>query len=113
MKDKREEEILTQAAADYISREAGRNTLITPTRTELASNRRNATIFLSVFPTDQEEHALVFMRRHRDLFRDSLKKKARLAILPYITFELDYGERNRQRMDELSAEAGEPTTTAD
>lgn len=104
IKDTKEEHLLTQYAADYIAREAGRSTLITPTRTELARNRRNATIFVSVYPNDHTEHALAFLKRHKDLFRDYLKKVSRLAILPYITFELDYGERNRQRLDELSRE---------
>lgn len=104
IKDERQEHLLTELAADYIAREAGRTTLITPTRTELGKNRRNATVFVSVFPTEESEHALTFLARHKDLFREYLKKASRLGILPYITFELDYGERNRQRLDELSRE---------
>ncbi|HEY0010442.1 MAG TPA: ribosome-binding factor A [Candidatus Paceibacterota bacterium] len=104
IKDEREAHMLTELAAKYIAREAGRNTLITPTRTDLSRNRRNATIFVSVFPTEEGEHALAFLKRHKDLFREDLKKTSRLAILPYVTFELDYGERNRQRLDELSRE---------
>lgn len=104
IKDEREEHILTELAAKYIAREAGRNTLITPTRTILSRNRKNATIYVSVFPNEETEHALAFLARHKDLFRQDLKKTARLAVLPYITFELDYGERNRQRLDELSRE---------
>jgi len=104
IKDEREEHMLTELAAVYIAREAGRTTLITPTRTELSRNRKNATVFVSVYPTSETEHALTFLARHKDLFRDSLKKTSRLAVLPYIAFELDYGERNRQRLDELSRE---------
>lgn len=104
IKDEREEELLTQLAASYISREAGRSTLITPTRTLLSKNRKQATIFVSVYPNEQTDHALAFLARHKDLFRSELKKTTRLAILPYITFELDHGERNRQRIDELSRE---------
>jgi len=104
IKNEREEHILTEQAARYIAREAGRNTLITPTRTELSKNRKNATVFVSVYPNEETEHALTFLKRHKDLFREDLKKTARLAVLPYITFELDYGERNRQRLDELSRE---------
>jgi ribosome-binding factor A len=106
IKDHREEHILTELAAKYIAREAGRDTLITPTRTELARNRRNVTIFVSVYPSEQTEHALAFLKRHKDLFREDLKKTARLAVLPYITFELDYGELNRQRLDEIGQEIG-------
>ncbi|HEY4489486.1 MAG TPA: ribosome-binding factor A [Candidatus Paceibacterota bacterium] len=104
IKDEREEHILTHLAARYIAREAGRDTLITPTRTELSKNRKNVTIFVSVYPNEQTEHALAFLARHKDLFREDLKKTSRLAVLPYIKFELDYGERNRQRLDELSRE---------
>lgn len=104
IKDEREASILTELAAQYIALEAGRTTLITPTRTELMKGRKNATIFVSVYPTEESEHALTFLTRHKDLFREYLKKTSRLAILPYITFEIDYGERNRQRLDELSRE---------
>ncbi|MEA2701521.1 MAG: ribosome-binding factor [Candidatus Parcubacteria bacterium] len=106
IKDQREEHILAELAAKYIAREAGRNTLITPTRTELSKNRRNVTIFVSVYPSEETEHALAFLKRHKDLFREDLKKTARLAVLPYITFELDYGELNRQRLEELGQEIG-------
>lgn len=105
IKDQKEEHLLTELAAGYIAREAGRSTLITPTRTELSKNRRDATIYVSVYPTEESDHALSFLVRHKDLFRDYLKKTSRLAVLPYIAFEIDYGERNRQRLDELSREA--------
>ena len=94
--------LLTELAATYISREAGRETLITPTRTSISRDGKNATIFVSVYPEDEIEHALAFLKRHKDLFRDYLKKASRLSRLPYITFEFDYGEQNRQRLDELS-----------
>jgi ribosome-binding factor A len=102
-------ELLTQLAATYIAREAGRSTLITPLRTDVSPDRKNATIYVSVFPTEEGPHALTFLARHKDLFRDYLKKSARLGTLPYIKFELDYGEINRQRLDEISREIGETT----
>jgi ribosome-binding factor A len=36
------------------------------------------------------------------MLKQYLKQHGRFAILPFIKFELDYGEKNRQRMDELS-----------
>ena len=101
---------LTELAASYIAREAGRTTLITPTRTELSRDGKNATIMVSVFPEAEKDHALSFLRRHKDLFRDFLKKAARLGRLPYITFEFDYGEQNRQRLDELSQDIKDGAT---
>ncbi len=93
---------MVELAAKYIAREAGRSTLITPLRATISPDRKNATIYVSVFPDAESEHALSFLKRHKDLFRNSLKRTARLAILPYITFELDYGEKNRQRLDEVA-----------
>jgi ribosome-binding factor A len=104
--------LLTELAAKYIAREAGRTTLITPTRTSIGSDRKNATIFVSVFPDGDGDNALKFLKRHKDLFREYLKKASRLSHLPYITFELDYGEKNRQRMDELSNEIHQNDTLA-
>ncbi len=98
-------EQLTQHAATYIAMEAGRESLITPTRTDLSPDRKNATIYVSVFPDTADRIAVEFLMRHKDLFRKYLKETARLGVLPYIKFELDYGERNRQRLDELSRDA--------
>ncbi|MDB5265774.1 MAG: Ribosome-binding factor [Parcubacteria group bacterium] len=93
---------MVELAAKYIAREAGRSTLITPLRADISPDRKNATIFVSVFPDSDSDHALAFLKRHKDLFRNSLKRTARLAILPYITWELDYGEKNRQRLEEVT-----------
>jgi len=93
---------LLHLAGMYIAREAGRSTLITPTRVEIARDRKHATIFVSVFPDQEVDHALEFLKRHRDSFRDFLKTQGRFSILPFIAFEFDRGEQNRQHLDELS-----------
>jgi ribosome-binding factor A len=93
---------LTELAAKYIAREAGRSTLITPMRSMLSSDRKYATIFVSIFPDQEREHALKFLNRHGDLFRDFLKKQGRFAVLPFVKFEFDYGEENRQHVEEIS-----------
>ena len=94
--------LLIHLAADFIAREAGRSTLITPLRAEVSDDLKRATIFVSVFPTEEETHALSFLSRNEDEFRAYLKKEARFALLPTVRFVLDSGERNRQRLDEIS-----------
>jgi ribosome-binding factor A len=100
--NEREQSLLVEKAAEYIAREAGRNTLITPLRALLSKDGKNVTILVSVYPTEESEHAITFLTRHKDLFRNFLKKETRLARLPYITFDIDYGERNRQHLDDIS-----------
>ncbi len=103
-RDNRAAALLTELAAQYIAIEAGRDTLITPIHTDVSSDRKNATIFVSVYPTEQGENALKFLMRHKDLFRSYLRKKAKLSMLPFIRFEIDYGEINRQNIEKISGE---------
>jgi ribosome-binding factor A len=112
-REKRASSNLLHLAAAYIALEAGRNTLITPTRTDISPDRKNATIFVSVFPDSEAEKAVEFLARHRDDFRNYLKQHGRFAILPFIKFEFDYGEANRQRLDEISREISDSETNSE
>ncbi len=103
-RDNKAAALVTELAAQYISIEAGRNTLITPIHTDISSDRKNATIFVSVYPTEEGPNAIKFLTRHKDHFRSFLRTKARLSTLPYIKFEIDYGEINRQNIEKLSSE---------
>ncbi len=103
-RDEKATSMLTQLAATYIAREAGRDTLITPTRADMSRDHKNATVYVSVFPDDQGTHAIEFLNRHADSFRDFLKKEARFSHLPRVTFAIDRGELHRQHLDDLSKE---------
>jgi len=96
---------LVQLAGEFIAREAGRSTLITPTRAEFGNSPKYATIYISVYPREQEEHALSFLHRNGRGFRTYLKEHGRFSVLPFVKFVIDFGEHNRQRLDELSKEA--------
>ncbi len=102
IRDEKAASRLLELAARYIALEAGRETLITPMRVDISPDRKNATVYVSIFPDTARDHALAFLKRHKDLFRDFLKKQGRFAVLPFIHFEFDYGEQNRQHLDELS-----------
>lgn len=101
-RDERAVSILLEKVGNYIAREAGRGTLITPTRATFSKDRKNATIYVSVYPEAQEGHAIDFLMRHKDLFRNDLKKTTRFARLPFIWFEIDRGERARQAFEEAT-----------
>lgn len=91
---------LLHAAALFFSRESNGESLITVTRADIAPDFKNATIYLSVLPVSHEERALNFAKRQRPEFRDYMKKHLKLKTLPFIDFQLDYGEKNRQNVDE-------------
>jgi ribosome-binding factor A len=98
-------EELAHMAGDFLAREIANPSvsgLITVTRAELADDFKNVTILLSVLPHTKEEDALRFAKRARSDLREYVKEHSFLRPVPTIDFELDYGEKNRQRVDELT-----------
>jgi len=96
------QEIIRMAAAEFLVREANPQSLITVTRVEQSPDSKNASIFITVFPDSAEAAALAFANRHRGGFGEFFKKRRRGAFPPKVEFFIDRGEKNRQRMDELS-----------
>lgn len=100
--DSRAAEQVAHEAANFIAREAGLQSLITVTRAVLSSHGDRITVFVSVFPEDHVKNAISFLERQRSEFSEHLKKTTRLRPLPRVEFMPDNGEKNRQRLDELS-----------
>ncbi|OGG64128.1 hypothetical protein A3C94_01990 [Candidatus Kaiserbacteria bacterium RIFCSPHIGHO2_02_FULL_55_17] len=97
-------EIIAHAAAVFIAREAGTESLITVIRAESVAHGspstkrslvlgRRATIFVSVFPEEKALAALAFLARRREAFSDYLKQHTHLR-LPRVDFLLDNRENS-------------------
>ncbi len=104
-KDQRAASLLAELAAEYFNIEANKNALITVTRAEMTDKGRRCLVLFSVLPTEQEDSSLEFAKRKRNDFRRFVMSKKIFGFAPRIDFQIDYGERNRQRIDELSNEA--------
>ncbi|MEK7068595.1 MAG: ribosome-binding factor A [Patescibacteria group bacterium] len=98
----RDIEALREAAAEFISREANRNSLITVTRASLTDDRKRGVVYLTVYPEDAEESAVAFANRNRAEFGKFFETRVRGMRIPHIEFMIDRGEKNRQRLDELT-----------
>ncbi len=101
IKDERVASIIRELAAEYVARHSNRQSLLTVTRVILANDLKHVSIMLSVFPRDAEYAALDFLNRHKDEFREFLKERTKLHILPVARFLPDEGEYNRQRVSEI------------
>ncbi|MCE9541382.1 ribosome-binding factor A [Candidatus Kaiserbacteria bacterium] len=95
-------EALAHAAGDFFARESNRESLITVTRADVSPDLKNVKIFFTVMPESYETAALNFAKRSRTDFREFIKKHSALSRLPHIDFEIDTGEKNRQRIDDLT-----------
>ena len=104
MKDRQESvrQALRDAAAEFISREAGPQSLVTVTRTDISSDFSYATVYLSVLPDEKAKAALDFANRTVKELKEFIETRVRLPRVPRIEFVLDRGEKNRQALDELS-----------
>lgn len=101
-RNERLKEALREVAAEFLAREAGRQSLITVTRADLSEDGKRGTVFVTVLPDSAEQNAIDFANRNRTEFGNFYKTRIKGALPPYVEFVLDRGEKNRQRLDELS-----------
>lgn len=92
---------IRELAAVYIEREAGNTSMITVTRVLLSPDNKNATILISVLPREKEAAAYGFLRRNLGELRKYITKGLMVHPIPFLTVEIDEGEKNRQKIDEL------------
>lgn len=101
-KDEKLAEAIRELAGLYISREANRTSLITVTRTLALNKGRKVVVYFTVLPDSEEQPALEFLTRKRSDFRKFITEQKIVGFAPAIEFQIDFGEKNRQRIDELS-----------
>ena len=107
MQSQRQQKVAEQIAhlaADFLGKESNRQSLITVTRADVAPDLSRATVFFTVLPISYEQAALDFTKRKRTAFRTFVKKHTALRRLPFFDFEIDYGEKHRQRLDAIGRE---------
>lgn len=105
---------------DFFQRESSGLSLMTITRCEVSPDMRQGTIYMTVLPVDKEQAALDFARRMRTDMRKYVMKRLPVKVIPFFEVEIDYGEKNRQHIDELlrnekikDKELGKPETEED
>ncbi len=102
LKLNRMEEILHRLAAKFVQEHSTRASLMTITRVEISVTGKEAKIYFTTLPEKEEDTALKFIERKLPEFKMYVRDNSRIGFVPHIDFKIDYGERNRQRLDELS-----------
>ena len=86
-------------AAEFLSRELDRKTLVSVTRIETSSDLKNAVVFIIVFP-EKEEHPVLGKIKPGE-FRGFIKQKMKTKFLPAIEFRIDESLKKERKMDRL------------
>ena len=104
LKRERTEEIIHRLGAKFVREVSSLGSLITVTRVELSPTGKEVKIFFTTLPDKEEDTVLKFLVRKIPEFKKFIMDESRISLVPHINFMIDYGERNRQRLDELSYE---------
>lgn len=92
---------IKELAAEFLSREGNRTSLINVSSANCSPDMKHATIYITVLPVEKEKTALLFAKRKRPELRQFIKKNLPIKIIPFIDIAIDLGEKNRQKIDEL------------
>jgi len=93
--------LVRDLAARFLEQESNRTSLISVTRVEMSKNTEGMNIYLSVFPVKNEKRAFDFITRKESGFRKFVAQNTKIKKLPRFIFNLDLGEKNRQRIEDL------------
>jgi ribosome-binding factor A len=96
---------IKKLSAEFLGRENNKTSLITVTSANCSPDLKRATIYITVLPESKEHDALEFAKRKRPELRDFLKKNMATKVIPFIDIDIDRGEKNRQKIDELLRES--------
>jgi ribosome-binding factor A len=100
-KDEKLKDQIHKWAAEFLQRESTGQSLITVTDVKIGNEAKEATIFFTVLPESKQEAALEFARRQLGDFRIYMNEKVKTGRMPFFHFDIDRGEKHRQRIDEI------------
>ncbi|OHA46999.1 MAG: hypothetical protein A2541_01115 [Candidatus Taylorbacteria bacterium RIFOXYD2_FULL_36_9] len=100
-KDEKLKEQIHKWAAIFLQKESNGSSLITVTDVKLSTRAEEATILFTVLPEDKQEVALEFARRQLSEFREFMNENIKIGRMPFFHFNIDRGEKHRQRIDEI------------
>ena len=100
-KDEKLKDQIHKWAAEFLQKESTGQSLITVTDVKIGNEAREATILFTVLPESKQEAALEFARRQLSDFRIFINGKVKTGRMPYFHFDIDKGEKHRQRIDEI------------
>jgi len=100
-RQKRVSELIREVAAQMITRETNGTSLVTVTNVDISPDLKQCTVYVTVFPEDASDSALNFLKRKRKELKAEVRKKSNMRNVPFFDFDIDQGEKNRQKIEEI------------
>ena len=109
----RQEKLSAQLAkiiAEFLRNTFGASPLISVMNVLIADDLREARVRIAVFPEKDERNILIRLKKKRSELNRYLAAHMRIKYLPVVSFEIDRGEKNRKRVDELLSAGGKSSS---
>jgi len=92
---------ITELAAKFIEKESPPNTLVTVTNCDISKKFNYVTIFITVLPENKEIEILKNLEKKVGALRKYISENLRIRAVPALKIQIDFGEKTRQRIEEL------------
>ncbi len=92
---------LQKETAIFLQNNALNKSIVSVTDLSLSSDRKHATILLSVYPDTMEKEEIKWANQNIDKLYVHLKKKIRAQKVPILLIKVDMGEKKRMELDEI------------
>ncbi|MFH0755566.1 MAG: ribosome-binding factor A [bacterium] len=94
--------IIKIIAAEFMQKKSNGTALITITNVKFSNDEKCANVLFTVLPENKEDAVLEFAKRIRTEFRQYIKKHSKLGRIPIFDFQIDLGEKHRQKIDKIA-----------
>ena len=102
VKSEKIRESIRHIAAEFLTEHDEGTALVTVTDVVLSPKADRATILITILPAEKEKEALKFAERQLSPLRHRIGERLSIHHLPFLSFAIDIGEKNRQKIEELS-----------
>ncbi len=103
MTSRRQEKVnslLRQFVSSFLVKEKG-SAIVTITRIETSKDLKIAKIFISIFPESKEIEMVKLLKSRIGELHRFIGSRIKMRFLPRLEFEIDKGEKERQKIEKL------------
>ncbi len=101
----RMEHFFAEETSRFLIGERVRGVFVTVTRAELLKEAGGLIVFVTVLPENKEKGVFEKLKKSAGRLRAYLSNALQGRAVPEIKFEIDIGEKNRAKIDDLIAES--------
>lgn len=93
---------IKEIVAKFLEKEvASAGSLLTVTRVIFKDNCARAQVLVTVYPESREKETMKNIEKNLRALRLYVKDRIKTRVIPFFEFQIDAGEKNRERVEEL------------